>query len=281
MGLGTLRAAEVLQHVIPESAMFNPFYGVGLHRNEEESVLELAVLDVGQGLSVVLSTTRSTLVYDTGDAPPLGMSQAQKVLIPYLNRLGTKEISLRIISHSDRDHAGGVSALAAQFPTKSAIGYAGIPCRVGEVIYQNSDLMVTVFNGPGDTNDGSCVLQVRHAQVTILLAGDISAAREREMIRYWRHNLKADVLLVAHHGSHTSTSASFLKWVDPAVAVISASRANRFDHPRPSVLERLQQRGISILNTARNGGIIVTAGAREVKIDALRDGNIPYWLSLP
>ena len=281
VGLGTLRAAEVLQHVIPESAMFNPFYGVGLHRNEEESVIELAVLDVGQGLSVVLSTARSTLVYDTGDAPPLGMSQAQKVLIPYLNRLGTKEISLRIISHSDRDHAGGVSALAAQFPTKSAIGYAGIPCRVGEVIYQNSDLMVTVFNGPGDTNDGSCVLQVRHAQVTILLAGDISAAREREMIRYWRHNLKADVLLVAHHGSHTSTSASFLKWVDPAVAVISASRANRFDHPRPSVLERLQQRGISILNTARNGGIIVTAGAREVKIDALRDGNIPYWLSLP
>lgn len=281
VGLGALRAAEFLQQVIPENAMFNPFYGVGLRRNEEESGVKLAVLDVGQGLSVVLSTAASTLVYDTGDAPPLGKSQAQKVLIPYLNRLGTKEISLRIISHSDRDHAGGLNALAAQFPTKRAIGHAGIPCRVGEVLYQDTDLMVTVLNGPGDTNDGSCVLQVRHTQVTILLAGDVSAARERDMIRYWRHHLKADVLLVAHHGSHSSTSASFLKWVDPAVAVISAARANRFGHPRPGVLARLQQRGIRILNTGKDGGVTVAAGSHKVKIAALRDGNIPYWLSLP
>ena len=152
---------------------------------------------------------------------------------------------------------------------------------MGEVLYQDTDLVVTVLNGPGDTNDGSCVLQVRHAQVTILLAGDVSAAREREMIRYWRHHLKADVLLVAHHGSHSSTSASFLKWVDPAVAVISAARANRFGHPRPGVLTRLQQRGIRILNTAKDGGVTVAAGSYKLKIAALRDGNIPYWLSLP
>jgi competence protein ComEC len=152
---------------------------------------------------------------------------------------------------------------------------------VGEVLYQSREMTVTVFNGPGDSNDGSCVLQVRHERLTILLAGDISATREREMIRYWREKLKADILVLAHHGSHTSTAASFLKWVDPTVAVISAGEANRFDHPRPSVVQRLEQRGVRVMNTAREGGITVTAGPQEIKITALRDGNIPYWLSLP
>ncbi|MDG1066554.1 MAG: ComEC/Rec2 family competence protein [Luminiphilus sp.] len=280
VGMGVLRSAEALQQIIPESAMFNPFNGVALHR-PEDATIELSVLDVGQGLSVVLTAAGQTLVYDTGDAPPLGSSQAQKVLIPYLNRLGAKDIAIRVISHSDRDHAGGVADLEAQFSTERAVGYAGTPCRVGEVLFQRAELTVTVLNGPGDDNDGSCVLQVRYAGVTILLAGDVSAAREREMIRYWRNELKAQVLVVAHHGSDTSTATSFLKWVDPTFAVISAGRANRFGHPRGGVLRRLEQRGIGILNTAREGGVTVTVQPQEMNITALRDGNIPYWLSLP
>ena len=280
IGMGVLRGAEVLQQVVPENARFNPFQGIDFHR-AEDAAIELAVLDVGQGLSVIFGTPDVAVIYDTGDAPPVGISQAEKVIIPYFNRLGTKEIAIRVISHSDRDHSGGVTDLAEQIPSRINIGFAGRPCRVGEVLYQSREMMVTVFNGPGDSNDGSCVLQVRHERLTILLAGDISATREREMIRYWREKLKADILVLAHHGSHTSTAASFLKWVDPTVAVISAGEANRFDHPRPSVVQRLEQRGVRVMNTAREGGITVTAGPQEIKITALRDGNIPYWLSLP
>lgn len=280
VGMGVLRSAEALEQVIPDSAMLNPFAGVASHRLDDTTI-ELSVLDVGQGLSVVLAAGGQTLVYDTGDAPPLGASQAQKVLIPYLDRLGTKDITIRVISHSDRDHSGGLADLEAHYPTKSAIGYAGAPCRVGEVLFRSAELTVTVLNGPGDDNDGSCVLKVRHAQVTILLAGDVSAVREREMIRYWRNELKAHILVVAHHGSDTSTAASFLKWVDPALAVISAGRANRFGHPRAGVVQRLKERGIGILDTAREGGVTITVRPQDIDIESMRDGNIPYWLSLP
>jgi competence protein ComEC len=195
--------------------------------------------------------------------------------------LGTKDITIRVISHSDRDHSGGLADLDAHYLTKSAIGYAGAPCRVGEVLFRSAELTVTVLNGPGDDNDGSCVLKVRHAQVTILLAGDVSAVREREMIRYWRNELKAHILVVAHHGSDTSTAASFLKWVDPALAVISAGRANRFGHPRAGVVQRLKERGIGVLDTSREGGVTITVRPQDIDIESMRDGNIPYWLSLP
>ena len=279
VGGAALNGAQALEYVIPNAAMFNPFSGVSVFAPKAHTV-KLAVLDVGQGLSVVVSAGGKTLIYDTGDAPPLGISQAQKVLIPYLNRMGAKDVAMRIISHSDRDHAGGVEELAAQFATQRAIGHDGMPCRVGEVLYKTSDMTVTVLNGPGDNNDGSCVLQIMTAQVTVLLAGDISAARERELIRYWRTILRADILVLAHHGSHTSTAASFLKWVDPTVAVVSAGRANRFSHPRASVLQRLEARGVRVLNTAIDGGVTVTSAPHSLTVDGLRDGNIPYWLNL-
>jgi competence protein ComEC len=279
VGAGALYASQALERVIPDSVMFNPFSGVGLFAPKEHTV-KLTVLDVGQGLSVVLSAMGKTFIYDTGDAPPLGVSQAQKALIPYLNRMGVKDVAIRVISHADRDHAGGMAELAGQFATQRAIGHAGIPCRVGEVLYNTSFITVTVLNGPGDNNDGSCVLKVMTAQVTVLLAGDISAARERELIRYWRTKLRADILVLAHHGSHTSTAASFLKWVDPNIAVVSAGRVNRFSHPRPSVLRRLEARGVRILNTAKHGSVTVTATPHAMTVGGLRDGNIPYWLNL-
>ncbi|MDG1315483.1 MAG: ComEC/Rec2 family competence protein, partial [Flavobacteriaceae bacterium] len=198
VGEAALSGSQALEHVIPDAAMFNPFSGVSLFAPQQHTI-KLAVLDVGQGLSIVLSAGGKTLIYDTGDAPPLGISQAQKALIPYLNRMGVEDVAIRVISHADRDHAGGMTELAEQFAAQRAIGYAGIPCRVGEVLYQTSDITVTVLNGPGNNNDGSCVLQLKTAQVTVLLAGDVSAARERELIRYWRTTLRADILVVAHH----------------------------------------------------------------------------------
>lgn len=279
VGGAALNGSQALEYVIPDAAMFNPFSGVSVFAPKARTV-KLAVLDVGQGLSVVVSAGGKTLIYDTGDAPPLGISQAQKVLIPYLKRMGVKDIAMRIISHSDRDHAGGVGVLAEQFATQRAIGHDGMPCRVGEVLYNTSDMTVTVLNGPGDNNDGSCVLQIMTAQGTVLLAGDVSAVRERELIRYWGTTLRADILVLAHHGSHTSTAASFLKWVDPTVAVVSAGRANRFSHPRASVLQRLEARGVRVLNTAIDGGVMVTSAPHSLTVDGLRDGNIPYWLNL-
>lgn len=239
------------------------------------------ILDVGQGLAVILQFEGQTWVYDTGDASPDGFSQAEKILLPYLRRTGSDVITAQVISHPDRDHAGGTERLASALPVYRQIGVGGAPCRVGQVLYHSAAVRLTVLNGPGYDNSSSCVLLVEYAGFKMLLAGDIDARRERDLVRYWRGVLTADVLIAAHHGSNTSSTLTFLKWVNPKAAVISAARASRFGHPHPEVLKRLRNRDIFVLNTAAGGTVSLSSGTQVPEIEAMRSGNIPYWLQLP
>ncbi|MGB1438744.1 MAG: ComEC/Rec2 family competence protein, partial [Luminiphilus sp.] len=93
--------------------------------------------------------------------------------------------------------------------------------------------------------------------------------------------LNAAVLVLPHHGSNTSTSRSFLKWVKPSAGIISSGLANRFGHPHPAVLGRLRERGVEVFNTALSGTVRVFPEGESAEIIALRSGNIPYWLGLP
>jgi len=126
------------------------------------------------------------------------------------------------------------------------------------------------------------VLMISYRGRRLLLAGDIPKARERELVRYWRQQLRAEVLLVAHHGSNTSTAWSFLKWVEPDWAIITAGRANRFGHPAPEVLTRLNTSGVNMINTAVSAATTVEiTGRGDLKVKSLRSGSFPYWLGLP
>ena len=262
----------------------------------------LTILDVGQGLAVVWQSDERTLVYDTGAAIPGVFSQTEKVLIPVLRQRGVEHIDTLVISHADTDHSGGLEEILAVFPVKLALGYGGESCRVGHHFRWSNDTRFTVINGvtnPVDSdNASSCVLLIEHKSQRFLLAGDIPVKRERELIRYWREKLQADVLLVGHHGSNTSTARSFLKWVRPRWAVISAARANRFGHPAPEVLTRLEVADTEILNTAEDGAITYLSDGDDLagdvdrldgnsrpanmllKLKIMRDGTHPYWLSL-
>ena len=273
----TLRGMEWLDQHLPAALLLHPAPLPWRGRN----VPVAAILDVGQGLAVVLHFEGQTWVYDSGDASPDGFSQAEKILLPYLRRSGSDAISVQVISHPDRDHAGGTERLASALPIRRQIGVGGAPCRVGQVLYHSTAVRVTVLNGPGDDNSSSCVLLVESKGFKMLLAGDIDARRERELVRYWRGALTADVLVAAHHGSKTSTTLTFLKWVDPKAAVISAARASHFGHPHPDVLRRLASRDIMVINTADAGTVNLSLGPREWEIRAVRSGNIPYWLQLP
>ena len=103
------------------------------------------------------------------------------------------------------------------------------------------------------------------------------------MVRYWREMIAADVLLLAHHGSKSSSSHTLLKWVDPKWALVSAGRGNRFGHPHPVVLERLRRRGgVTVLNTASAGAIQIRYPPNASPIvSTQRDSATPYWLRLP
>lgn len=114
----------------------------------------------------------------------------------------------------------------------------------------------------GRSNEESLVLHARFGETSVLFAGDIHEASEREMLA--RGGLpRADVLKVAHHGSRTSTSEAFLEAIAPTVALVSAGWLNSYGHPHPMVVARLRARGIALFRTDRDGAITLRSDGRR------------------
>ena len=248
--------------------------------------VNITILDVAQGLSVVIQVGRRTLVYDTGQAHPNGMSQAAKVLLPFLAGRGVKELDLLMVSHADQDHSGGYDDVVNHLPVQRRLGFRGEQCRHGER-WQWGVAEFLVMNGPGwgdvDRNDRSCALLINWGGHSALLTGDVSRQREREWVRYWQHELRASLLLLPHHGSKTSTSHALLKWVRPQWAVASSGRGNPFGHPHFEVVDRItSSKDIQLFDTASHGAIAMTASTDgPVQIHTQRTAATPYWLKLP
>ncbi len=257
----------------------------GLVVQPRPSEAELAVLDVGQGTAVVFSDQQRVLVYDTGGGIPGGFTQAEKVLQPYLNRFYGGRVDMLIVSHGDTDHSAGASYLLTQQAIGRHLGYGGEPCRTGMAWQWGNRTRFTILNGDGQnadaSNASSCVLLIEHRGYRLLLAGDIDLSRERDLVRYWRQDLRADWLLVGHHGSQTSSGHTWLKWVSPDVAVLSRARANRFGHPAAPVLDRLVAAGSRVDDTAVDGTLRWRfADNGEVMMVPMRGRWTPYWLRL-
>ena len=254
--------------------------------NQPDWEAQLTVLDVGQGLSLVLRTPDRTLVYDTGGGHPDGFNQAEKVVLPFLRHHQIESLDVLMVSHGDLDHSAGLQTMQARLPVLRHLGFGGESCRNGEQ-WRWGQIELRVLNGPGhdedDSNNASCGLLIAGPGGRALLTGDISETREREWVRFWRDALRADILIVGHHGSRSSSSYAFLKWVRPTQALISAGRANAFNHPHRSTLERLQSAGTArIWQTAEQGAVTIGWYAdRSPRIESLRSGWYPYWLGLP
>tara|TARA_R110002110_G_scaffold66978_1_gene183136 strand:+ start:236636 stop:238942 length:2307 start_codon:yes stop_codon:yes gene_type:complete len=226
----------------------------------------VTVLDAGQGTAVIIRSGARTLLYDTGGGDPSRFTIASAVILPYLQSLGIGSLDTFIISHRDADHSAGAAAIVAALPIRRLLSgqpltalSGGDVCRAGHS-WRWPEGPVFRFLSPAletglSSNNGSCTLQVDIAGYRLLLPGDIHSERERALIRYWREGLRSNWLLLAHHGSNTSSSASFLKTVSPDIAVVSAGYANSFGHPHPAVLRRLATQNVNVLSTIEEGAI--------------------------
>ena len=233
---------------------------------EPAGLTRVTVLDVGQGTSVIVQAGDRTLVYDTGGGDPGGNNMAGSVLLPYLRQRGIGALDTLVISHPDNDHSAGAGTLLAALPT-ARVYYglpmpvlgSGRPCRSGQAWRwpggQRFQFLSPEGAGAGSSNDHSCVLQIEAGGRRLLLAGDVENGRERELVRYWGETLASDWLLVAHHGSRTSSSYALLKAVEPAIAVVSSGYANRFGHPHGDVVDRLRRIGAIVHDTATGGAL--------------------------
>jgi len=253
-----------------------------------EGAFQVWVLDVGQGLSVLLRTRGHVLVYDAGARYPSGFDLGEAVVLPSVHALGIRRLDMLMISHGDNDHAGGAEVVADAFP--QAQRYAGEPSRmrvpmqqcVAGQAWQWDGVRFRVLSpapGAGDRdNDSSCVLLVEGRGGRLLLTGDISAKMEPQVAAAVGPGPPL-VMLVPHHGSKTSSSAAFIVAVRPRLVVVSAGWRNRFGHPKPEVLARYAEAQVPVFGTARQGAIPLDfpADAPPRREPGWRQRQARYW----
>jgi competence protein ComEC len=228
-----------------------------------ENCADVRMLDVGQGLAVVVRTRQRLLLYDTGAAFPGGSDMASRVVLPYLAAQGIGRIDRLVVSHSDIDHAGGAIPILAGIDVGQVLAgepdaLAGsVACRAGRT-WQWDGVAFSVLHPPENGryagNDASCVILVEAGDTRLLLTGDIGSGVERGLAAALIPG-PIHAVVVAHHGSTTSSSAGFVRRVSADVALVSAGYGNRWGLPKPGIVERWRNAGTEVMTTSQDGAI--------------------------
>lgn len=195
------------------------------------------------------------------------------------------------MSHSDLDHSGGVAVLRKALEVRHLLAGEDLPatdawsCASGQAWWSGAirfEILHPLPEAPREGNDSSCVLRVSAGAYSLLLTGDIEASAERELLQR-DVALGANVVVVPHHGSTTSSSAPFVASVDPGIAVVSAGYANRWGFPKPLVVARWQDAGAELLNTGASGAVTVRVCADRgvVKLGTERERRRRFWHAKP
>ena len=232
----------------------------------------VALLDVGQGLSVVVRTHTHTMVYDSGPRFSDRFDAGQAVVVPYLKSRGISRVDRLVISHGDNDHSGGVAAVRRltrvvnlQRAPVAGERLSAVHCQAGQ--HWRWDGVDFTFLHPStgyederEENNHSCVLRIRSGNQAALLTGDIERESEAELVNRYGGELQAGLMIVPHHGSASSSSKEFLATVKPRLALVGAGYKNRWSFPKASVRDRYLTSGAGLLTTADWGSI-------EVEVD--------------
>lgn len=258
--------------------------------------LQVVVLDVGQGLAVVVRTAGHALLYDAGPAFSGDIDAGDRIVMPFLRGEGIATLDGMVVSHDDLDHSGGAlsvlralpvewlaSSLPADHPVNAAAAQPRL-CSAGErwewdgVRFEMLHPLADSYNfAELKDNDRSCVLRVSSVHGSALLAADVEREGERALLRQHGAALAADVLVVPHHGSRTSSSPAFVDAVAPRLAIVAAGYRNRFGHPHPQVVSVYRERGVDILRTDRAGAIVVDMDAGGFRTREWRKEEPRYW----
>ena len=244
----------------------------------------ITVLDVGQGLSVIVETARHRLLYDAGPRFPSGFDLGAAVVVPNLRRDAGNVLDTVVLSHADLDHVGGYGAVAAAMDVRALLGgqpVAGLDalraCRTGAG-WQWDGVRFRIVHPTAATesdNDSSCVLLIDGGGRRAMLPGDITVNGEQEL-PFRSLGSPIDFLLAAHHGSRSSSSAPFVAWSQPRIVVFSAGFMNRFGHPHRDVVCRFAAAGSRTLSTAQ-AGALTWRSDQPATVIQWRHQSPPYW----
>lgn len=246
----------------------------------------IVALDVGQGAATLVQGRAGAVLLDAGGALPGGPSLGRRVVAPALAALGVTRLDLVAVSHADLDHRGGVPAILEAVPTarvwlpqgaeadpafeaiRATARRTGARLEArgaGSPALRAGDLRVVPLWPPRgaaalDRNDRSLVLRVELAGRRLLAPGDLEARGEQALLARGA-DLRADVLLLGHHGSRSSSGAAWLAAVGAPVAIAAAPCHGRFAMPHPDVRARVARSGASLWWTGRDGAVLVGLAA--------------------
>ncbi len=250
--------------------------------------LEVHFVDVGQGDAIVLRTADALVVVDAGQHDELAS---------YLAEIGVDAVDLVIATHGHADHIGGFEAVFERFPVRQ-VWYNGqthttrtFERVIDAVLASDADyrepgkgeqamfsgLVLTVLHPlasaadyDGHLHDMNIVVRAEYGDFSVLLTGDAEAEVERQLIAA-AVELGSTVLKLGHHGSRTSSSAAFLQAVDPEVVVYQAGIDNRYGHPHPEVLLRVQRLlNAEIYGTDLHGTVVITSDGLNYQVSTVR-----------
>ena len=254
---------------------------------ETRSGLKVAFLDVGQGDAIFIEAPNGNQVLIDGGPNKSVLRELSKQM-PFYDRT----IDAIILTHPHLDHYGGfVEALdnykinlemdsgnnnpgssgfdiyikkLAENKVRRILAKRGTRVTLDKGIYL--DILFPVTNKEGfSPHDEMVVARLVYGNSSFLLTGDMEDNLENYLLSLGG-SLKSDVLKVGHHGSKTSTSESFLGWVKPALAIISAGQGNKYGHPHKEVTDRLVRFGIPTLRTDEKGTIVLKSDGEKVVV---------------
>jgi len=255
---------------------------------QQNNTWQISVLDVGQGLAVLISKNNRVIIYDVGASYPSGFNMADSVLLPILQARGVSKVDLVFISHGDNDHAGSLPQLLKGIEVTKVLTNQDRCQQNLDISWQG--LKITAL-WPDDArkyndNNASCVIKISDQYHSILLPGDVDKSIEKQLLNLYPKQLQSDILVAAHHGSNTSSCSEFIQAVAADYVVFSQGFMNRWHFPRQKVLDRFQQindrkKAHSQLFSTSNSGqvsfVVHYDSPKPIIVKTFRQDTYPYW----
>lgn len=274
---------------------------------EAKGQLTISMLDIGQGDAVLIQTGAKNILIDTGDDKyyedgKKGKENTQ--LLTELQKLKIDHIDTLVMTHAHADHIGKADKVIAQYGVKELV-YNGIPStskyfinalkaakangtqqvkvKAGDVLDFGNGVSFEIISPSQslidedtaaikakkkvDVNNESVVGRLTFGNFAMLFTGDAEGPVEKDMAASYGKKLKCQVLKAGHHGSKTSSTAEFLKLVQPESVVMSLGVNNQYGHPHEALLNRLQKQGVkNIYRTDANGTITIVSDGSSYSI---------------
>lgn len=268
------------------------FVGCGIQKNNNNentssgsyAGMNVTYLNVGQGDSELIQVNGKNMLIDAGT------NAGANDLVKDLQKRGIKTIDIAVATHPHEDHIGGMDEILENFDVKSfyapkvahttktyenmlkAVKNEGLKVKQikeGTNIDLGENTKVEVYSPVKseyeELNNYSPIMKISYGKNTFMFTGDAETLVEQEVLKE-NKNLKADILKLGHHGSHSSTSEGFLKAVDPSIAIVSCGKDNKYGHPHKETMSILKKYDVTVYETFRDGDITITSNGEKLDV---------------